>query len=264
MTIDVPAGGASPRFLDFRIFPASALGDVQPLTAARVLRGARVRIEYVRNARTRVLFDTLADHAEQKHMFVLEDALPRAEYRITITPRPGEAGYFCVPFVVHDRWDGRWDTEENLQDVCQQVSNNPRVLQEEVRLFEQTVRGSREGDDEVELVGVATFDLKCPIVLKKMDSPVRSRLCKHLACFDLTAHMLANKRTSFACPHCGARATPEVLVLVPWVHTLLERTGARTMSYVLEPTAKLADFLRKRARDEAEPPPSKAPKVVKQ
>ncbi|KAK9103749.1 hypothetical protein Sjap_021003 [Stephania japonica] len=92
------------------------------------------------------------------------------------------------------------------------------VLQDYVPL----AASSLESDSEI-IEGPSRISLNCPISFKRIKTPAKGHLCKHLQCFDYENFVDINsRRPSWRCPHCNQSVC------------FLDLRGDRHMAKVLE------------------------------
>jgi len=92
-------------------------------------------------------------------------------------------------------------------------------------LFGPPPSGDDEDDDLVQTS--VSMTLRCPLSLTRIATPVRSKECKHVKCFDLDSHLqmqLAARCPRWLCPTCNKPARPGQLVVDSFLKDVLEQT----------------------------------------
>ncbi|GKD65592.1 E4 SUMO-protein ligase PIAL2-like protein isoform X2, partial [Tanacetum coccineum] len=81
------------------------------------------------------------------------------------------------------------------------VGSNPRCPE----LPDYVVPAAAASDSDNEIIeGPSRISLNCPISFKRINTPVKGHLCKHLRCFDFENYVDINSRIpSWRCPLCG-------------------------------------------------------------
>ncbi|KAI3828807.1 hypothetical protein L1987_02917 [Smallanthus sonchifolius] len=65
------------------------------------------------------------------------------------------------------------------------------------------VAAASDSDNDI-VEGPSRISLNCPISFKRITTPVKGHLCKHLQCFDFDNYVDINsRRPSWRCPHCS-------------------------------------------------------------
>lgn len=73
-----------------------------------------------------------------------------------------------------------------------------------------------------------TLSLKCPLALTRIKTPIRSRICRHIQCCELSSLLLtitALSHSHFNCPVCGIFVKKEALVIDGYMKLILESCG---------------------------------------
>ncbi|TPX63669.1 hypothetical protein SpCBS45565_g06428 [Spizellomyces sp. 'palustris'] len=105
----------------------------------------------------------------------------------------------------------------------------------------------------------AFLDLVDPTTRKKLEIPVRTSGCAHIACFDLQTHLKEQlKHRTFTCPICHLAAGVQDLLVDGWIEALLSRTEPDETSILLKLPALCSTTDEKSAKATVELPHSGA------
>lgn len=110
-------------------------------------------------------------------------------------------------------------------------SNNIQSKEEIMKkLQEDAKKATRDGISSP----AVTISLRCPISLLRMKTPVRSKKCRHLQCFELSSwsQSFDDKNTS-RCPVCNIQFTPEILFIDGLTMTMLRELEGKDTTEVL-------------------------------
>jgi hypothetical protein len=87
----------------------------------------------------------------------------------------------------------------------------PKHYQESICMVRRKLIGT---DDEILPEDSFKISLDCMISLQRIVTPVRSKYCAHLQCFDLQTYLAMNeKKNNWKCPKCGARCYLDDLII---------------------------------------------------
>ncbi|KAI4976903.1 hypothetical protein ZWY2020_050510 [Hordeum vulgare] len=90
-------------------------------------------------------------------------------------------------------------------------------------------------DSEI-LEGPSRVSLKCPISLRRMQTPVKGRLCKHHQCFDYDSYMDINlRKPTWRCPFCNTPSNFIDIRIDQEMAKILQETGNDVMDVLIFP-----------------------------
>ena len=101
------------------------------------------------------------------------------------------------------------------------------------------------------------MNLLCPFSNQKLTTPVRSKHCQHLGCFDLNAYLIYNRSVlQWRCPLCNIKATIEDLRVDPYVDSIVKNLAVNSSQVLVYPDGMFTEVSNsstsKRSSSEAE------------
>ena len=106
-----------------------------------------------------------------------------------------------------------------------------RTSDAKAQIVRRLKRGSGAADgDLIVSSSTVTVGLCCPLSFQRIGFPVRARACAHVECFDYDNYIASRPRKhpwvpprddAYKCPHCGARARPDDLIVDGFLATVL-------------------------------------------
>jgi len=110
----------------------------------------------------------------------------------------------------------------NLETIVDTVKQRTISFQEGLT----RVKNSFSNNDDIAQLHI-TVGLLCPLGQTFIETPVKSKQCAHVQCFDLESFLLFNKNsTQWECPICGNDASTDNLVVDEYMKSILEDIGS--------------------------------------
>lgn len=116
---------------------------------------------------------------------------------------------------------------ESVAVILQRLRTRLAPVSDTNRLIAQTLgplpRQAEQEDEVSVLESNVKMSLICPLSRSRIKSPIRSKLCQHIGCFDFQPYVDMNKGmlAKWSCPICGVRATSDLLVLCQLTSAIL-------------------------------------------
>ncbi|KAM3207818.1 hypothetical protein ACQJBY_062845 [Aegilops geniculata] len=93
-----------------------------------------------------------------------------------------------------------------------------------------------DSDSDMLLEGPSRVSLKCPISFRRVQTPVKGRLCKHHQCFDYDSYMDINSRKpTWRCPCCNTPSNFIDIRIDQEMAKILQETGNDIMDVLVFP-----------------------------
>lgn len=98
----------------------------------------------------------------------------------------------------------------------------------------------KQQTEDEDLVAVSDeITLKDPIVLCRINTPIKSSKCRHIQCFDGLVYLSSNRSTpSWECPICNRRITFESLSIDGYFKNILEKCSESVESVQILPNGE--------------------------
>lgn len=95
-------------------------------------------------------------------------------------------------------------------------------------------------NEDPDLIATSTvMSLKCPLSTLRIDTPVRSRHCKHMQCFDAASFLqLQEQAPTWQCPTCNNTVNFRQLVVDKYFDDILMNTPRTVNSITIDPDGK--------------------------
>jgi len=112
--------------------------------------------------------------------------------------------------------------------LCDRFLNDGKAQHAQYDETKQMIKSKLNGNSTNEDISMDSLiiSLICPLTRSKMVTPIRSRNCAHIQCFDLNSYLMMNeKRMKWKCPICSKTCPFDSLVIDHYFVEIIKKVG---------------------------------------